>query len=56
MGRLMDLPRPALACEPPLWARGGHLQTLAGQFYPTRTPELAKALWEALGKVRPAKP
>lgn len=34
------LARPALACEPPLWARGAHLQTIAAQFLPSPTPEL----------------
>ena len=43
MGRLMELPRPPLACLPPLWARGAHLQTIAAQFWPTRTPDLP---WE----------
>jgi predicted alpha/beta-fold hydrolase len=41
----MDLARPALACLPPLWARGGHLQTIAAQFLPSPTPQLP---WESL--------
>lgn len=39
----MELVRPALACIPPVWARGPHLQTMAAQFYPTRVPDLP---WE----------
>jgi predicted alpha/beta-fold hydrolase len=39
----LDLERPALACLPPYWARGGHLQTLAAQFLPSPTPGLP---WE----------
>ena len=35
-----SLSAPKLACEPPVWARGGHLQTLAGQFLPYHVPEL----------------
>ena len=41
----MDLPRPALACVPPFWARGAHLQTISAQYVPTRNPELP---WEPL--------
>jgi hypothetical protein len=41
----MELPRPALACLPPFWARGAHLQTLAAQYCPSRTPPLP---WEDL--------
>ena len=36
----LALKRPALACEPPFWARGPHLQTLAGKFLPTPALEL----------------
>lgn len=32
--------RPLLSCEPPFWAQGGHLQTIAGQFLPFTVPEL----------------
>jgi hypothetical protein len=32
--------RPELTCEPPFWAKGGHLQTIAGQFLPYTVPEL----------------
>ena len=32
--------RPRLSCEPPLWAQGGHLQTIAGQFLPYTIPDL----------------
>lgn len=32
--------RPMLSCEPPFWAQGGHLQTIAGQFLPYIVPEL----------------
>jgi hypothetical protein len=39
----MDLARPLLPCTPPLWARGGHLQTLAAQYAPFTEPSLA---WE----------
>ncbi len=30
----MDLSRPRLACVPPFWARGGHLQTITAQYGP----------------------
>lgn len=36
----LGLGAPKLACEPPFWARGGHLQTLAGQFLPYHLPDL----------------
>lgn len=39
----MELPRPNLACVPPPWARGPHLQTLAANYYPTPAFELP---WE----------
>ena len=39
----MELRRPALACIPPWWARGAHLQTLAAQYLPSRVPDLP---WE----------
>jgi predicted alpha/beta-fold hydrolase len=32
--------RPLLSCDPPFWAQGGHLQTIAGQFLPYTIPEL----------------
>lgn len=41
----MELSRPALACDPPLWALGAHLQTIAAQFLPTPAQALA---WEPL--------
>ena len=31
---------PRLTCEPPLWARGCHLQALAAQFLPYPAPDL----------------
>jgi len=34
------LARPPLACEPPFWARGAHLQTIAAQYLPTRVEPL----------------
>jgi hypothetical protein len=42
---------PNLSCTPPFWARGGHLQTLAGQFLPYEAPALPwerhrLALWD----------
>jgi len=40
----MELPRPPLACLPPFWAQGGHLQTLAAQYWPTPASRLP---WEA---------
>ena len=39
----LGLSRPLLACEPPFWARGCHLQTLAGQFLGSAPAELS---WE----------
>ena len=39
------LGRPALACEPPFWARGSHLQTIAANFLPSRTQDLP---WERI--------
>jgi hypothetical protein len=36
----MTLDRPPLLCEPPFWARGAHLQTLAAQFLPSPHPDL----------------
>lgn len=41
----MLLERPPLACLPPAWARGGHLQTIAAQFLPSPAPEPP---WERL--------
>lgn len=29
-----------LSCDPPFWAQGGHLQTIAGQYLPYTVPEL----------------
>src|SRR5512145_1515784 len=37
--------RPPLSCDPPLWARGAHAQTLLGHFLPSRTADLP---WEPL--------
>src|SRR5512145_2124687 len=37
--------RPPLSCDPPLWARGAHAQTLLGHFLPSRTADLP---WERL--------
>ncbi len=37
--------RPALACVPPLWARGAHLQTIAAQYLPNPDANLP---WERL--------
>lgn len=34
---------PKLSCEPPFWAMGCHLQTIAGEFLPCPVPELP---WE----------
>ena len=39
----MDLPIPPLGLRPPFWARGGHLQTIAAQYAPSRTAPLP---WE----------
>lgn len=33
--------RPMLSCDPPFWAQGGHLQTIAGQFLPYTVPDLS---------------
>jgi predicted alpha/beta-fold hydrolase len=41
----MELARPALPCDPPAWARGAHLQTIAAQYLPTAVPDLP---WESL--------
>ena len=38
--RGLNLPAPALACEPPFWAKGCHLQTVAGQFLGSTPAEL----------------
>lgn len=40
---MIGLALPRLGCDPPFWARGGHLQTLAAQFLPSPVPELP---WE----------
>jgi len=37
------LARPPLSCEPPLWARGAHLQTIAAQYLPNPVEALP---WE----------
>jgi hypothetical protein len=37
--------RPPLSCEPPLWAKGAHLQTLLGHFLPSQAAILP---WERL--------
>jgi predicted alpha/beta-fold hydrolase len=37
------LARPELSVEPPFWARGAHLQTIAAQYLPCELPELP---WE----------
>lgn len=37
--------RPSLACDPPLWAKGAHLQTLLGHFLPSKAAALP---WEHL--------
>ena len=37
------LTRPRLACEPPFWARGPHLQTVLANYLPSPVPPLA---WE----------
>ena len=37
---MISLPRPGLACVPPFWARGAHLQTIAAQYLPSRGPAL----------------
>jgi predicted alpha/beta-fold hydrolase len=37
------LARPALACEPPFWARGPHLQTIAANYLPSPVQQLP---WE----------
>ncbi|BDU71812.1 YheT family hydrolase [Mesoterricola silvestris] len=41
----MNLARPPLACVPPPWARGAHLQTLAAQYLPNPLPDLP---WQPL--------
>ena len=40
---MTGLARPALACEPPFWARGAHLQTIAANYLPSPAPALP---WE----------
>ena len=37
---MSTLASPVLACVPPFWARGPHLQTIAAQYLPSHTPEL----------------
>jgi predicted alpha/beta-fold hydrolase len=39
------LARPALACEPPFWARGPHLQTICANYLPSPVPALP---WERI--------
>jgi len=39
------LARPGLACEPPFWARGAHLQTVAANYLPGAAPVLP---WERI--------
>jgi predicted alpha/beta-fold hydrolase len=41
----ITLARPALACEPPFWARGPHLQTIAANYLPGPIPDLP---WEPI--------
>jgi len=41
----ITLTRPGLACVPPFWARGPHLQTIAANYLPSPTPVLP---WERL--------
>jgi predicted alpha/beta-fold hydrolase len=41
----LTLARPALACEPPFWARGPHRQTIAANYLPSPVPELP---WEPI--------
>jgi len=41
----MERARPGLACVPPPWARGAHLQTIAAQFLPNPPADLP---WERL--------
>ena len=47
MGGAEDKPiipvRPELACDPPFWARGPHLQTIAANYLPSPAPDLP---WE----------
>lgn len=33
----MNLPRPALSCRPPRWAKNGHIQTILGNYLPHRS-------------------
>ncbi|MDR3669615.1 MAG: alpha/beta fold hydrolase [Holophaga sp.] len=44
MGELHDhcinLARPTLGCDPPFWARGPHLQTIAANYLPSPVPQL----------------
>jgi hypothetical protein len=40
-----SLTRPRLACEPPLWARGPHLQTVLANYLPSPVPDLP---WQQL--------
>ena len=37
--------RPPISCDPPLWARGAHIQTLLGHFLPSKAADLP---WEHL--------
>ena len=41
----LNLGRPALPCDPPFWARGRHLHTIAANYLPSPGPELP---WERL--------
>jgi predicted alpha/beta-fold hydrolase len=36
----LDLVPPELSCDPPFWAMGGHMQTIAAQLLPYPEPEL----------------
>ena len=36
---MLTLARPPLPCRPPWWARGGHLQTILGNYLPGKEPD-----------------
>ena len=44
-GTRITLARPSLACDPPIWARGPHLQTIAANYLPSPAPDLP---WERI--------
>ncbi len=47
----MELSRPTMSCTPPVWARGGHSQTLLGHLLPSSTPQL-RSVPQQLHRIR----